>query len=256
MLRSPHSDSATTNSFTVSPGRGQPPGLRRAAEHHHGRRGHQPGGDGAGVRPVRQPGDQRQQRPGDAGRGQRPRRLHRRQHDDGDRQRRRRHLQQPGAGHRGQLHAERERQRRPQRPRLRQLHRQPGGGQPPGLRRAAEHHRGRRGHQPGGDGAGARPLRQPGDQRQQRSGDAGGRERAGRLRQRQHHDGDRQRRRRHLQQPGAGHGGQLHAGRERQRRPERPRLRQLHRHPGRGRTTWPSACSRATPWRAWPSARR
>ena len=63
------------------PGRGRSPGFRRAADEHGRRRGDQPGGDGAGARPVRQPGDHRHlQR--DRGHRHQPRQRHPERHDD------------------------------------------------------------------------------------------------------------------------------------------------------------------------------
>ena len=53
-----------SNSFTVTPAAANQLVFGVAAEQHHGRGGHHPGGDGQDRGPVRQPGEHRQQRHG------------------------------------------------------------------------------------------------------------------------------------------------------------------------------------------------
>ena len=135
---------ATSNSFTVSRGRGVEARLRRPAEQRHGGSRRQPVDRRGRGRPVRQHRHHGQlQR--DARGGQRPWQPER--HLDGRGQRRRRDLQQREARHRRQLHADRQR-RQPDHGDLEQLHGLCGRGVEGGVRRPAEQCDGRSRRQP------------------------------------------------------------------------------------------------------------
>ncbi len=140
--------------------------LQRAARQQHCGHGQCSGGAGRSVRPVRQSGQFRQQRPGNALYCRRTGGVHFRQHDHDDGQRRRRHLQQPRPRHCGKVLAYRERHRRIDRAGLQQLHGRGRDSGPSEDQQRAERHDRRRGHQPGGAGATLRPLRQSPQRRQ------------------------------------------------------------------------------------------